>query len=552
MANDDRAARDARIMADESFNTPSIRAAGNPDPAVLEQVLRQGLSDVAARREEVEGRLSQDDRQFTAATRNAILKQEGIVIHSKAVRTHGPNATWLKQGGEFGEVVINSPLLQAIRSRLPANIATLLKWHADPNGLSVEDLSFYQALFLRFRPEIPWNVDLDGDLANRKDFLSHMELPQTWPLTQDEIKDRFFDGVAPFWSGQYDLPVDFWVNGETAHSLVEAARTGSIEIFDQVYKASPDASFWISPQIQIPEPPTSSSLVVSTPVHAVIQARRTAMLSHLLDLGFDPNVQALAAITKCTTPLAATIVHCKPWNIEAYELLASHPKINFNISTPIYSVHLLHFATACLSLPMLHRITQDTQLKNAGKTALGHTLLHVACLPLTSAFIQFASKKIFRSIHEVSDLSSKVQQPARFKQIDDPGASRLADHFAAQTDVVKFLFENEPQDVGAVDVHGNTALHYLAGHRCVNTDLIEWIRGCSGAEEAWKNVRNIYGYTADDLYLDAVALWPREQELEKRGVQDIPAFCRKVDYSLQRAIKKSEWWEAKLFPERKN
>jgi hypothetical protein len=40
----------------------------------------------------------------------------------------------------------------------------------------------------------------------------------------------------------------------------------------------------------------------------------------------------------------------------------------------------------------------------------------------------------------------------------------------------------------------------------------------------------------------------------QREVQDIPAFCRKVDYSLQRALKKSEWWEwweAKIFPERK-
>jgi hypothetical protein len=44
-------------------------------------------------------------------------------------------------------------------------------------------------------------------------------------------------------------------------------------------------------------------------------------------------------------------------------------------------------------------------------------------------------------------------------------------------------------------------------------------------------------------------LWPRELELEKRAVQDIPTFCRKVDYALECAFKKSEWWEVQLFPE---
>jgi len=543
MADNERQARDTLNLADQSLYTPSIRAAANPDPRVLEKVLQQSLSNTPGGRHEIEARLSHVDRRITEETRNAMLDQEARALDAKFAKTHGPNAAWMQQGENSNEVVINSPLLQAIRSKLPANVTTLLKWGADPNGLSTEDLSFYQALFLRFRPEIPDDVDLHGDIATRDKFLSHMEIPQTAALTQEEIDDRLFDAVAPFWSEEYFNPLNHWVNGDTAHSLVEAARTGSVEILDQVYQASPDCSFWMTRQLEILDPPTPSSLVVSTPLHAAIETRNMVMLSHLLGLGFDPNIQALAAPTGCTTPLAATTIQCEPWNIEAYELLASHPKIDFNIRTPVYSVHLLHFATARLSLPMLQRITQDTELKNAGKTALGHTLLHIVCLPPTSAYIQFSSEKIFRSIHEVSDLSSKGQYRARFKQLNDPGLPKLVDHLVAQTEVVKFLVEGGVRDLGAVDVHGNTPLHYLAGHRCVNTELIEWLRGLPGADEAWKNTRNIYGHTAEDLYIDAVALWPREEEGKAR---EIPEFCKDMHYSQERERRKEELWKAKL------
>jgi hypothetical protein len=60
------------------------------------------------------------------------------------------------------------------------------------------------------------------------------------------------------------------------------------------------------------------------------------MLSHLLNLVFDPNIQALAAVNICTTPLSATIVHGELWNIEAFDILAAHARIDFNIPTPVY------------------------------------------------------------------------------------------------------------------------------------------------------------------------------------------------------------------------
>jgi hypothetical protein len=71
--------------------------------------------------------------------------------------------------------------------------------------------------------------------------------------------------------------------------------------------------------------------------------------------------------------------------------------------------------------------------------------------------------------------STKVQQPAHFKQLDDPVASRVTDQFAAQTEVVIYIFEGDAQDIGTANFHGNSALHYLVSHGCVK--LMEWIGG---------------------------------------------------------------------------
>ena len=134
-------------------------------------------------------------------------------------------------------LLVNSPLLQAIRSRHSANIITLLNWEADPadpNGLDMLHLQFCQALFLRFRPELPDDLTYGNDFADRGTFLSNMELSQTAPLTQEEIGDRLYDAVAPFWSEEHFISPARVVNVNTAHSLVEAARTGSFGIFNHI------------------------------------------------------------------------------------------------------------------------------------------------------------------------------------------------------------------------------------------------------------------------------------------------------------------------------
>ena len=79
-----------------------------------------------------------------------------------------------------------------------------------------------------------------------------------------------------------------------------------------------------------------------------------------------------------------------------------HPKIDPHMRTPIYKVHLLHFATAHLNKKLLLEIVETgIPLHSAGKTALGHTLLHVACLPPTQLHLQVFAPKIFESIHDL-------------------------------------------------------------------------------------------------------------------------------------------------------
>ena len=48
--------------------------------------------------------------------------------------------------------------------------------------------------------------------------------------------------------------------------------------------------------------------------------------------------------------------------------------------------------------------TTKIPVGNAGTTALGHNLLHVACMPANVYQIQLHSELIFRSIHETRDV----------------------------------------------------------------------------------------------------------------------------------------------------
>jgi hypothetical protein len=67
------------------------------------------------------------------------------------------------------------------------------------------------------------------------------------------------------------------------------------------------------------------------------------MLHHLLALGSSPNILPLAA----PTPHITAIASCDPPNLDAYDIIAQHPRTNFNLRTTLY------FATTRLDINKL-------------------------------------------------------------------------------------------------------------------------------------------------------------------------------------------------------
>jgi hypothetical protein len=170
---------------------------------------------------------------------------------------------------------------------------------------------------------------------------------------------------------------------------------------------------------------------------------------------------------------------------------------------------------------------------------MGHTLLHIACLPFNRGHIQTSSGKILQSIHDIRHMSPVSRRASRTitSYNNDSGEEnffrkpatahqtqelqrRLAnssnhpssspwqwardprkDH-AKQEAVCKFIvtaYKDGPR-VSDADKHGNNMLHYLAAARYPNASLIDWARRQEGGERAWSSERNLWGHAAEELY----------------------------------------------------
>jgi len=318
-------------------------------------------------------------------------------------------------------------------------------------------------------------------------------------------------------------------------SLVEAARTGSIEIFDMLLEAGADASFWMSPYFYVPESATESSLSVSSPLHAALQGRNIDMLKHLLDIDFDPNIMPLANPTRCFTPLMATIIYSEDFDKEAFDLLCSYPETNSEIRTPIYGVHILHFAVAGLNLEMLKHVVSRIPLYNAGLTALGHTLLHIACMPSDALEVQRHSKIIFQSIHETRDLHAWSDPHAHCPPDRAHDSICGNAHFEQQTAVVQFLWDSGITGVEKRDVHGNTPLHYLVGCRTVNQELLTWWLEKPGVDTIWRECLNNCEASPEGLFYAG-------EKANKEGANGWRSWFVRL-WTEERVKRKQEIWK---------
>ncbi|KAF4625487.1 hypothetical protein G7Y89_g12679 [Cudoniella acicularis] len=515
--------------ADENSLSPTMRAARDPDSRILKAVLRNGLE---------------------------LLKQ--LWLSSPINRDRGweeLHTVMLKCRSEFGAnalrsqgrsvIGITTPLMEAIRAQLFDNVKILLEAGANPNGVPWHMIDKYAALFLRFRPSIKPLFYGGDDVARRTTLLKCMDLPQISSLTSQEVEDREWDAMAPFWCEEGFTEADFWVNGDTMPSLVQAAKGNSIDIFQALLDAGADCSFWTRPQFYVPEPASESSLSISSPLHAAISSSNPRMLQHILDLGFDPNTMPLANPTRCVTPLMSTIVHCREFNKNAFCTLSSRPNINFDIRTPVYDVHILHFAVARLDIEVLIHVASIIPLKNAGTTALGHTLLHIACMPTGAFQVQRHAGIIHRSIHETRDLRPFNDDNVPGPNYGPRGFMSCLRDFDAQMQVVKYLWENGIQDINQQDIHGNTPLHYLASWGIINQELLDWWIEDAPVSLAWQESYNNNQVTPQQMAGEGKQVLRESEEYRRsEGMLEQPHFNR--GYSEARARRKKEAWEKLL------
>ncbi|KAK6434156.1 hypothetical protein LTR95_009666 [Oleoguttula sp. CCFEE 5521] len=241
------------------------------------------------------------------------------------------------------------------------------------------------------------------------------------------------------------------------------------------------------------------------------------MFRAILDRGFNPNARPIITGSHALTPAQYAIII---GNTGAYRLLQSHPDFRPDILTPVYGVHSLHFAVAQLNAELLDVI--GLPLASASCTSIGHTLLHIACLPYDEDVIETSGPKAAASYHDTRwpdatqyrhrrvwpttwGLSGQEDYLGYAERDKDPRDMypTASEQWESQDAICKLLVaELGPKTIAQCDMHGNTALHYLAGVKDLNLDLIEWLRSQHGANAIWHGSVNYWGHTPADLLED--------------------------------------------------
>lgn len=418
--------------------------------------------------------------------------------------------------GDYGSW--KSPLTEAILAKQPRNAALLLEHHADPNGFPIHLFSSFSSCFVRDRP-MDLRPDTIGPFPPREKILANIESSQTGPLTASEIKARQ-SSRCRFWA-EKDFPSLGSAFQAPITALEAAAKVGDKETFARLVEAGADTTAWTTRRHgEIPDAASPSFLTLSTPLQCAIQAENPAMVAYLLGSHHSPGYFPLSTITRSLNATMYALTLPAP-SRNILDLLLS--AANLSARTPIYSCHILHIAAATLNLDLFRHICEAVgadakDLSTLAPTALGHTVLHIACLPRDDSCINIHSQKIYESIHEVRTLSDTWQplklrphaspqpsEPASVQTVGDgsahditqsrsslevvakksssqpPSANINPNEHAAQSSLIRHLLKtHHPSPLAALaaqDIHGNTPLHYLASARDFNEELWMWLCG---------------------------------------------------------------------------
>lgn len=290
-----------------------------------------------------------------------------------------------------------TPLLVAIDAERIENVRLFLKAGTPADGVRhnwyIEENSHFRRFWKQYDEGFQWNIIGDK---------SYDELNLNGDSLSLEDIERRYKSLAVLWDDERLTGLDPNNVDHCIQSLVRAAAIGNIQIFEEIWASKARRSHWLLDSDVEESTDDLPSLSVTTPLHMAVEKNDIKMLKHLLfKRGFDPNIIPQTAKSLGQSPLHLCFSNANI-HMQAFHTIMKHPVIDPDRRTPIYMVHLLHFAITHLELEVLLELVEaGVSLSSAGTTALGHTLLHVACLPPTQLHVQVFGPKIFESIHEL-------------------------------------------------------------------------------------------------------------------------------------------------------
>ena len=447
-----------------------------------------------------------------------------------------------------------SALVAAITNQLSSHAELLIEHGANIDGFPTWCFSAASSRFIRGRPTF-LTLSAGDALPARENLLkkisTHAATDRNVPFTEEELAKRRL-GRSRFWA-ERDFPRTDYPTNNPISSIAACAKVGNKGLVEALVNGGADEAGWISQCDQLPPNPTPSYLAVDTPLHLAVENEDEEITQLLLARGHKPDLFPLALMTRALSAIMFTIAKQSPW-LHGFNLLALHSDLS--LRTPLFGCHILHFAVATLNLSTLQHVlaTVGSQVFSQNlTTTLGHTLLHIACLPVDDSVVNMHSLPILTSIHEFRTLGTawsplnlqpRAQSPSgpvprgtargthtsrarifsrggsytnttRFKHVtpEDQRSQRLMIHFLLDS------LQDPGSEVSKQDVHGNTALHYLASYRDPDETLIEDLRTLTGARKGlvgtgnvigqservgdtdpWTSVYNRWGLTAANLF----------------------------------------------------
>jgi hypothetical protein len=185
--------------------------------------------------------------------------------------------------------------------------------------------------------------------------------------------------------------------------------------------------------------------------------------------------------------MATAMLKVQNAGVRFFDILVKESKhpIHLTVRTPVFGMNILHLVVASLSLPMIKVITKHSP-SSTRKTALQHSLLHIACLPLNESVVNWQSLAIATSVKVLKDARIidedwiPQRPPASYSllgldgkvELDVEADSSLAlpqsiEYFEDQCKVIKFLIDCQGQPPDSNDLDQDTPRHYLASSRHV-------------------------------------------------------------------------------------